>query len=86
MPEVITAHAIDIHTCGECPYGPHDGTSPEAKTTMCSHPKRLSIELLEVVIKDPPPATCPHREQMTVLRVVVPVPNRKQRRHLRALS
>lgn len=86
MVETIQAHAIDIHTCGECPYGPHDGTSPEAKTTMCSHPKRLAIEMIEVMIQEPPPKTCPHREIMTILRVVVPPPNRKQRRHLRSLS
>ena len=80
------AHAIDIEKCVECPYGADSATSPEAKTAMCTHPLRLAIEVLEVLLHAPPPATCPHREKWTVMRVTVPVPTRKQRRHLRSVQ
>ena len=81
------AHAIDITKCNECPYGPDSATMPEAKTTQCKHPLRLIGENLEVTIDAPPPATCPHREKLTVLRVIVPFPVRRprQRRNVQEL-
>jgi len=85
LPEVIQAHAIDIEKCVECPYGADASTPPEATTTQCKHPLRLAGEQLEVSLAAPPPATCPHRAKMTVLRVTVPPMNRRKRRHLRAM-
>ncbi len=76
------AHAIDIERCCECPYGANSSTQPEAKTGQCSHPLRMAAEKLEIALEEPPPASCPHRVKLTVLRVTVPALDRKQRRHL----
>ena len=85
MTETLQAHAIDLTKCVECPYGADRATPPEAKTAQCTHPKRMAGERLEVELEAPPPSTCPHRERLTVLRVIVPAPNRRQRRHLRSV-
>ncbi len=85
MTETLQAHAIDITRCVECPYGADSATQPEAKTAQCTHPLRMAGEQLKVALEQPPPANCPHRAKMTVLRVIVPPLKRRERRHLRSM-
>ncbi|MDP6423652.1 MAG: hypothetical protein QGG14_02865 [Planctomycetota bacterium] len=61
------AHAIDIERCTECPLvGTH---TKQDKSVPCCHPLRMAIERLEVNPWKSPPKHCPHRTQLTVLRV-----------------
>ncbi len=84
MTQQIQAHAIDIEKCTECPYVSEH--TRDTQTAQCTHPLRMGFEQLAVHVHAAPPKHCPHRAQMTLLRVTSPVPSRKERRHLKAVQ
>lgn len=83
MIEQLPAHAIDVEKCRECPYCGCKQMGPEDMEAQCTHPLRLDFEQLKVFTDEAPPASCPHRKMLTVLRVTAPVASRRTRRHLR---